>query len=42
MSKERNNTREIQKKPSMTLKEKRATMKAKKDGKPAFQPFEKK
>ncbi len=42
MSKERNNTRENQKKPAMTLKEKRATKKAKKDGKPAFQPFEKK
>ncbi len=42
MSKERNNTRENQKKPALTLKEKRATKKAKKDSKPAFLPFEKK
>lgn len=42
MSKERNNSRENLKKPAMTLKEKRASKKAKKDNKPAFLPFEKK
>ena len=42
MSKERNSTRETRKKPALTLKEKRASKKAKQDSKPAFLPFEKK
>jgi len=42
MSKERNTRKEGMKKPAMTLKEKRAAKKAKKEGKPAFIPAEKK
>ena len=42
MSKERNSSREAKKQPALSLKEKRAAKKAKKDNKPAFLPHEKK
>jgi hypothetical protein len=42
MSKERSSSREPMKKPAMSLKEKRAAKKAKKEGKPAFSALEKK
>jgi hypothetical protein len=42
MTKERSISREPKKKPAMTLKEKRAAKKAKKDGKPNFLASEKK
>jgi len=42
MSKERNSVKETQKKPALSLKEKRAAKKAKKDNKPIFMPSEKK
>jgi hypothetical protein len=42
MSKERNNARELQKKPAMTLKEKRAAKKEKKGNKTDFSISDKK
>ena len=36
MSKDRESTKEIRKKPAMSLKEKRAAKKAKKENRPAF------
>ena len=42
MTKERNSSREAKKQPALSLKEKRAAKKAKKDNKPAFLPHEKK
>jgi len=42
MSKERNSTKESQKKPALSLKEKRAAKKAKKESKSNFLAFEKK
>lgn len=42
MSKERNSNKETMKKPALSLKEKRAVKKAKKESRPAFLPFEKK
>ena len=42
MTKERSSSREPMKKPAMTLKEKRAAKKAKKEGKSAFLAPEKK
>jgi len=42
MSKERNSVKETQKKPALSLKEKRAVKKAKKDNKPIFMSSEKK
>jgi hypothetical protein len=42
MSKERNNSRELQKKPAMTLKEKRAAKKEKKGNKTDFNISDKK
>lgn len=41
MTKERSSKREAMKKPAMTLKEKRAAKKAKKDGQPSFLSHEK-
>jgi hypothetical protein len=41
MSKERKNVREAMKKPALTLKEKRAAKKSKKDSRPAFLASEK-
>jgi len=41
MSKERNSSREAMKKPALSLKEKRAAKKAKKENKPVFLPSEK-
>jgi hypothetical protein len=42
MSKERNSSREARKKPAMSLKEKRAAKKARKDNKSTFLAPEKK
>lgn len=42
MTKERSPSREAMKKPAMTLKEKRAAKKAKKDTRATFLTFEKK
>jgi len=42
MSKERNNIKQSMKKPAMTLKEKRAAKKAKKETSSSFLAFEKK
>ena len=42
MSKERNASKEPKKKATMSLKEKRAAKKAKKEGRPAFSVMEKK
>lgn len=42
MSKERHSNKETLKKPALSLKEKRAVKKAKKDSKPVFLPSEKK
>ena len=42
MSREQHSNREAHKKPVMTLKEKRAAKRAKKDGKPVFLEAEKK
>lgn len=42
MSKERHSTKESMKKPAMTLKEKRAAKKARKESKPQFLPSDKK
>ena len=42
MGKERNNVKEAKKKPALSLKEKRALKKGKKEGKSSFTPFENK
>jgi hypothetical protein len=42
MTKERSSKKEVMKKPAMSLKEKRAAKKAKKEGKPTFLASEKK
>ncbi|HLE17998.1 MAG TPA: hypothetical protein VI728_06910 [Syntrophales bacterium] len=42
MTKERSTTREAMKKPALSLKEKRAAKKAKKDTRSTFHAFEKK
>lgn len=42
MTKERSTSREAMKKPAMSLKEKRAAKKAKKESKSSFHAFEKK
>ena len=42
MKKEQHGSREAMKKPAMTLKEKRAAKKAKKESRPLFMAFEKK
>jgi len=41
MTKERKNVRETMKKPALTLKEKRAVKKSRKDSRPAFPASEK-
>ena len=42
MTKERTSSKEAKKKPAMSLKEKRAAKKAKKEARPSFLAFEKK